>query len=306
MEINRLLESLSGVQSPSGSEAKMKNFIIEYVRANAQKWKVKPQIIHGDAFQDCLILVFGKPEIAAFAHMDTTGFTVRYQDQLVPIGGPEIAGGEVLVGEDGFGEVECTLVLDEQHQVRYKFGRAIHSGTSLVYKSNFSEDQKYFTSPYLDNRIGILNLLKVAEDMESGALVFSCWEEHGGGSVPYLVKYLYEQYRISKILISDITWITDGVQLERGVVISHRDKNIPRKAFVGKVTQLAELHNIPYQIEVEAYGSSDAGEIQQSPYPIDWCFIGSPIENVHTDHEKISKKDVESMISFYKVLMKTL
>ncbi len=127
-------------------------------------------------------------------------------------------------------------------------------------------------------------------------MVFSCWEEHGGGSVPYLVKYLYEQHHISKILISDITWVTDGVQSDRGVVISHRDKNIPRKSFIEKITQLAESYKIPYQIEVEAYGSSDAGEIQQSPYPIDWCFIGPPIENVHTDHEKISKKDIRSMI----------
>ncbi len=179
MEINRLLRSLCEVQSPSGSEAQMKAFIIEYVRQNSSSWRVNPQIIHGDAFQDCLMLIFGKPKIAAFAHMDTTGFTVRYQDQLIPIGGPEVADGEVLIGSDGFGEVECKLVLDAKHQVRYQFGRAIQSGTSLVFKSKFSEDQNTYTSPYLDNRIGIANLLKIAEDLEHGSWYFPVGKNMG-------------------------------------------------------------------------------------------------------------------------------
>ena len=301
-----LLKSLCEIDSPSGEEIYMKQFILDYVSNNASTWKVKPQVFHGADFQDCLILVFGKPEIAAFAHMDTTGFTVRYQDQLIPIGGPEVQGDELLTGFDDFGEIECKLELNEAHQMHYTFGRAIISGTNLVYKSNFVEDQSYYYSPYLDNRVGIYNLLKIAENLENGALVFSCWEEHGGGSVPFLVKFLYEKYYINKMLISDVTWVSDGIRFDDGVVISHRDKNIPRKSFIKKITKLAVAHKLRFQVEVEAYGSSDAREIQLSPYPIDWCFIGPPVENAHSKLEKISKKDFDSTLSFYQILMDQL
>ena len=301
--MSKFLRSLCEVHSPSGEEVNMKHFILNFVNENLAKWKVKPQIFHGEEFQDCIILVFGKPEVAAFAHMDTTGFTVRYQDQLIPIGSPEVKGGETLTGSDELGVIECELVLNDHHQLYYKFGRAIISGTNLVYKSNFIEDPSYYYSPYLDNRVGIYNLLKIAKSLENGALVFSCWEEQGGGSVPFLVRFLYNKYRINKMLISDITWISDGVGFDDGVVISYRDKNIPRKSFVKCITNLAIENEIPYQVEVEAFGSSDAREIQISPYPIDWCFIGTPIENAHSNHEKISKKDLKTMIFFYQILM---
>lgn len=304
--MNELLKSLCDVHSPSGEEAEMKNFILDYIHANSHTWKKKPQIFHGTDFQDCLILVFGIPKVAAFAHMDTTGFSVRYQDQLIPIGGPEVKGGEVLIGSDELGEIECALTINDERQLHYNFGRGITSGTSLVYKPNFQEDQSYIHAPYLDNRVGIYNLLKIAEEMENGALVFSCWEEHGGGSVPFLVRFLYEEFNINKMLVSDITWISDGIHFDKGVVISNRDQHIPRRSFVRAIKEVAIESALSFQIEVEAHGSSDGREIQMSPYPIDWCFIGPPIESAHTDHEQISKKDLKSMISFYRLLMKHL
>lgn len=300
------LRSLFEVHSPSGEEVNMKQFILDFVHENSGQWKVKPKIIQGEEFQDCIILVFGKPEVAAFAHMDTTGFCVRYQDQLIPIGGPDVSGNEILTGSDHFGEIECKLALRDEQQLHYEFGRAIATGTSLVYKNNFKEDEANYVSPYLDNRIGIYNLLRIAETLENGALVFSCWEEHGGGSVPYLVKFLYETYKTRKMLVSDITWVSDGVRMNKGVVISCRDRNIPRKSFVDQIIEIAEANEFSYQIEVEAYGSSDAREIQLSPYPIDWCFIGPPVDNAHSNHEKISKIDLKSMISFYQLLMDQL
>lgn len=304
--MNKLLKSLSEVHSPSGEETNMKEFILNYIYQYASKWKVKPQIFQGENFQDCLVLVFGKPTVAAFAHMDTIGFMVRYQDQLIHIGGPEVSGDEMLVGNDELGDIECKLTLNEEHQLHYKFGRAIISGTSLSYKNNFQESDQFITSPYLDNRVGIYNLLKIAENLKNGALVFSCWEEHGGGSVPFLTKFLYDKFQIKKMLISDITWISDGVAFHNGVVVSFRDKNIPRRSFIDNIVKLTIKNEITFQIEIEAYGSSDAREIQQSPYPIDWCFIGPPIENAHSNHEKISKQDLDSMLSIYSMLFNKL
>ena len=186
------------------------------------------------------------------------------------------------------------------------FPRGIDRGTDLVFKCDFRETKDFVQSCYLDNRLGVFNALKVAETLQDGVIVFSCWEEHGGGSVPYLAKHIYEQWGVKQALISDITWVTDGVFHGKGVAISMRDKNVPRRSFIQKVIQIAESSGIDFQLEVEGSGSSDGRELQVSPYPFDWCFVGAPEDFVHSPNEKVHKHDIESMIALYRVLMDTL
>ena len=104
----------------------------------------------------------------------------------------------------------------------------------------------------------------------------------------------------------DITWITEGVQFHKGVVISIRDKFIPRKKFIDRIISLAKDSGIPFQLEVEEYGGSDGREVQFSPYAIDWCFIGAAEDNVHSPNEKVSLADLEAMLNIYPYLMERL
>lgn len=302
----QLLKQLCTLHAPSGEEAAMKEFLLQYVRQQSKNWKSQPQIIEGPDWQDTLLLVFGKPRTAIFAHMDSIGFTVRYQNQLVPIGGPDVETGYLLVGQDALGPIECTLQVSDEGHLSYQFPRAIQRGTSLTFKPDFREDPEYIQSCYLDDRLGIYNALKVAESLEDGIIAFTCWEEHGGGSVPQVAKWMYEKYGVRQALISDITWVTDGVFHGEGVAISMRDKNIPRKSYINKIIALAEASGISYQLEVEAHGSSDGRELQQSAYPIDWCFVGAPESGVHSPNERVHKSDLKAMIDLYKVLMKEM
>ena len=301
-----LLEELCKVQAPSGHELPMKTFLKNYIKKASKNWKTKPQVIEGEEFQDCLILKFGKPVTAIFAHMDSIGFTVRYFNQLVTIGSPDADMGTRLVGQDSLGPIECELEYDKENHAFYKFGRQIDRGTSLTYKIDFRVDDQFIQSAYLDNRLGIYNALKVAETLKNGLIVFSCWEEHGGGSVPYLAKYIYKKWGVRQALISDITWVSDGVDHGKGVVISLRDRNLPRKSFIEKIINIAQKHRIDFQLEVEAMGSSDGGELQRSSYPFDWCFVGAPEANAHSPHEKVHQYDIATMIKLYRVLMSEL
>lgn len=301
-----LLKELIEVHAPSGEEYAMKEFILDYIEKNKKNWKTKPTIHHGDDFMDCIVLSFGKPRTAVFAHMDTIGFTVRYHDQLVPIGGPDIETGYRLTGKDSLGLIDCELMVDENHHLSYRFGRGIQRGTSLVFKSNFRESKENIQSPYLDNRLGMYNALKLAASLTDGIIIFSCWEEHGGGSVPFLAKFIYEKYGVSQALISDVTWVTEGVLPGEGVVISMRDKHIPRRSYINKIISIASASPIPFQLEVEASGSSDGRELQMSPYPFDWCFIGAPEDNVHSPNEIVHKKDIEAMLLLYQLLLQKL
>jgi putative aminopeptidase FrvX len=302
-----LLKRLCQVHAPSGEEHTMKEFLLRHIRKEKKNWLAQPEIIHGEeVFQDCLILKFGTPRTAIFAHMDSIGFTVRYFNQLLPIGSPDAEMGTRLVGHDSKGPIDCELEFDKENHAFYRFGRAIDRGTSLTYKINFRNSRDYIQSAYLDNRLGIFNALQVASQLTDGVIVFSCWEEHGGGSVPYLAKYLHEQWGIRQALISDITWVSDGVEPGKGVAISMRDRNIPRKKFVQRIIDIADRHRLSYQLEVEGMGSSDGRELQTSPYPFDWCFVGAPEQNPHTPHEKVHKHDIKSMIALYEKIMKEL
>jgi putative aminopeptidase FrvX len=301
-----LLKTLCEIHAPSGEEVRMKDFLLKHIQKNKKKWKGKLEIFHGDEFQDCIVLAFGKPRTAIFAHMDSIGFSVRYFNQLLPIGSPDAETGTLLVGEDSLGKIECELNFDKEDHAIYKFGRAIERGTTLTYKIDFREDKNFIQTPYIDNRLGIYNALKIAETLKDGIIVFSCWEEHGGGSVPYLAKFIYEKWKVKQALISDITWVSDGVQPGKGVVISMRDRNIPRKSYVNRLIEIATQHDITFQVEVEGVGSSDGRELQTSPYPFDWCFVGAPQQNPHTPNEKVHKRDIKSMIDLYNILMKEL
>ncbi|MDX5435728.1 MAG: M20/M25/M40 family metallo-hydrolase [Pontibacter sp.] len=303
----KLLEKLCQIHAPSGNEGKLTNFLLNYIEEQKKYWKHQPVVLHGEGFQDCILLVFGKPRSAIFAHIDSIGFTVRYGNQLVRIGGPDLTSGYTLVGEDAKGQIECTLKFDEEtHELTYAYEREIERGTELVFKCNFRETEDTVQSCYLDNRLGVWSALKVAETMENGIIAFSCWEEHGGGSVAYLAKYIYEQYGVSQAIISDITWVTEGVQAGEGVVISLRDSLIPRRAYVERIINIAKEAGIPYQLEVEGSGGSDAKELQHSAHPWDWCFVGAPEDNVHTPDEIVHKKDITSMVALYKALMEKL
>jgi len=305
-----LLRKLTCIHAPSGDESALRDFIIEYVNEQAPHWQVEPTLYYGEGFQDCLVLVFGKPRTAIFAHMDSVGYTVAYEQQLIKNGKPQAESGTILTGEDKQGPIECRLAYTEEEGVRpgavYQAERTIEPGTTLTYKPDFQEPEDYVQSPYMDNRAGVYNALKVAETLENGIICFTCWEEHGGGAVGYLGKFIYEEFGVKQALIADITWATEAIHHGKGVAISLRDSGIPRKKFIEHVLALARESNIPFQREVEGSGGSDGIELQKSPYPFDWCFVGAPESNVHSPHEKLHKSDLNNMIKMYQYLMKHL
>ena len=301
-----LLRQLINIPSTTGDEARMSKFIFDYVNEHKASWKVQPEVLSGEDFQDGLLLVFGQPTCAAYAHMDTVGFTARYENQLLPVGSPAVCSGDKIQGKDSLGDIQCQVELQDSGHMYQDFGRAIDRGTALTYAQNWQENAKTISTPYLDNRVGIFTLLTLAENLQNGALVFGSGEEHGGGGAGFLARYLYENYRVQQSLIADVTWVTDGVAAGEGVAISLRDSFIPRKSYVEKVLSIARASSVRFQLEVEGAGGSDGSEIHVQPYPIDWCFIGAPILHPHAALETINKQDLHAMVDMYEVLMAEL
>ncbi|WP_297336017.1 M20/M25/M40 family metallo-hydrolase [Algoriphagus sp.] len=301
----KLLFDLLNQFGVSGEEFPTRDFLLQYIAKRKRSWNVLPEVYAGDEFHDCILLKFGNPRTGLFAHMDTIGFMVRYENQLIPVGGPELIDGSVLVGMDSLGEIRCRLKIQDD-AIFHDFPRKIDRGTRLAFEQNIRIDEQFIQAAYLDNRIGVYSALKVCEELQDGWVVFSTYEEHGGGSMPFLLKFIQENQPIKQAIISDITWVTEGVGSGKGVAISIRDKFIPRKRFLDQIINLADQSGIPYQLEVEEYGGSDGREVQFSPYAIDWCFVGAPEDQVHTPDEKVSLSDLDGMIQMHRFLMKNL
>ncbi len=302
----KLLRNLCSIHAPSGEEEAMTDFLINYIKENEHQWNNKPEIFYGDNFQNCIVLVFGKPRTAVYAHIDSIGFTVRYNNQLVKIGSPRVENGFILKGFHDKMQFEYAMKLDADKNIVLQAAVEIDRGINLTFKENWREDKEYVQCCYMDNRLGVWNALRLCETISDGAIVFSCWEEHGGGSVPFLSRFLYDTYQIKQALISDITWVTEGVFPGKGVAVSLRDTGLPRKKFTDKIVALSKESGIPFQVEVEGSGGSDGTELQKQPYPIDWCFVGAPEDFVHSPDEKVHKRDIESMLNLYRHLMEKL
>ncbi len=305
-----LLKKLIAIKGASSDEGRIKQFLLDYITENSKNWKIQPQIIDNENFQDTFILIFGKPTTAIYAHIDTIGFSVAPNRELFKIGGPHCEEGYELVGEDSQGEIETELfVVDHEHKgqsLEYVFDREIDRGTILTFKPNFVENDTFVQSPYLDNRLGVWCALKVAETLENGAIVFSTYEEHSGNSVSFCSRYLFDHYQVRQALICDITWVTDAVEHGKGVAISMRDSMLPRRKYLNRIIELAKASGVPFQLEVESSGGSDGSMLQKSELLIDWCFIGAPEDNVHSPKETVYKYDITCMVELYHYLMKNL
>lgn len=304
----QLLKKLCAIHAPSGNEKEMTDFLLNYIKKNAPSWKIKPTVYTGNEFQESIVLVFGNPTTALFAHIDSVGFTAAYNNELIKIGGPVCKNNFILSGKDAKGKIKCKLVVkkNEPPLLSAQCKREIERGTTLTFTPCFKESKEYVQSNYLDNRLGVWIALQTAKILENGIIAFTTYEEHGGGNAQFIGKFIYEKFKVRQALIADITWITKGVKHGKGAAVSLRDSLIPRKVFTDKIVTLIKKAKIPFQLEVESAGGSDGSSLQRSSLPFDWCFIGAAENNVHSPNEKVHKKDIDSMLRIYQLLMKKL
>ena len=104
-----LLKTLCYIEASSGSEQNMTEFVLIISKAPRQLKKLNLNCFMAMVFGDCIVLVFGKPTTAIFAHLDSIGYTVKHNNEAVKIGGPSTKEGIVLVGQDSQGRIEEEL-----------------------------------------------------------------------------------------------------------------------------------------------------------------------------------------------------
>lgn len=298
-----LLASLCSITGTSGDESRVLQFLVDYFTNGNKQFRQQPKLFFGPGYQDNFLVVFGQPKVGFFAHMDTVGYMVRYDNHVVPIGGPDGKTGDLLVFNHSGREALCRLVCDEAADLLLvDYPQTLLPGTILTYKDDFHIEKGWIKSPYLDNRLGIWACLQIASEVENVAFGFTTYEEHGGGGAGILARKLFLDYGLTQFLVTDITWSTKGVFPGMGPVVSLRDSRIPRKRFVDSIRQLLDRQDFTYQLEVESVGGSDGREIQNLPFPLDWCFVGPPSEHPHAALEWVKVSDAEAFVKMLSLL----
>lgn len=283
-----LLKSLLALDSPSGDEGAMADWLIGYAN---ELW---PDAMC-ERLGDSVIVVRGeRPAVALFAHTDTTGYTLGYDKMLIPIGGPSPEDKEAIrpVGGKNNGN---RLRRIKSGGWRLAGKTDVRPGSRWVYAAEPVFEGDEVCAPYLDNRGGVWAALQALERCPRLAVAFTVGEEHSGQGAFVCARRLHEEYGITQALIADITWDTKHIKRGKGVAISLRDRMVPRQRFLDNVLSLAEESGIPFQREIETSGGSDGASIERSGVPMEWVFVGAPEKKPHTSAERLNLKDLHAM-----------
>lgn len=294
-----ILWKLLTFDGPSGDEGALADWLSEHLTQTIPDVRL-------ERLGNSLLALRGKPTVAVFAHTDTTGFTLGFDRELIPIGGPSPKRGEALreIGQAARGQAL---------RVRKNGAWTLSGpktdtlpGSRWVYAARPERDGDELVAPYLDNRVGVWAALHVLGQYADVAVAFTVGEEHSGQGALVCGRRLFETHGISRALISDLTWDTAHVHCGAGVAVSLRDEFVPRQRFLAQVLALAERSGLPFQREIERSGSSDGGFLERSGLPWDWVFVGAPQKHPHTSRERVVVSDLYAMAALLCFLTNSL
>lgn len=311
--MDKLLELLS-VPGPSGDEGAVADWV-----ANEAGRIPGVQITR---IGDNVLAVKGSegagntpPLNSLFAHLDTTGFTLGYDNKLIPIGGPKPKDKETLRSGELRGRIRVRRKDNPYSEPDYFLRRVRNAqnekaapvpGTRWVYDRTPESSNGTITAPYLDNRAGVWCALRVLERVPRVAVAFSTGEEKHGHGARICADFLYKTHHVTQALIADLTWHGNDTPCGKGVAISRRDGTCPRQAFLDRVLLLAGESGVTFQEEIQSAGGSDGSHILRSSVPLDWVFVGAPEKKPHTSREQADLSDLEAMTDLLAYLAERL
>lgn len=271
------------------------------------------------------------PKILVCAHMDEVGFIVQSIDEkgfikLAPIGGwdDRILLGmpvKILAKEKIIGVFSTTpphvlkpeetnrVVKIEECYVDTGLGRreleqlGVKIGTFATPYSNFINRNQIIMAKALDDRIGCLLLLEIAEladsfdfDLIIGATV---QEEVGTRGAKVLANETEPDFALilECTVAADIPGVEESRQptkLDEGVALTLIDKTmISRKDVFDKALKIAQEEGIKHQIKKPIYGGTDAGAIHLASRGIPSLVISCPARYIHSSYSLTKLNNIE-------------
>lgn len=272
------------VESPSvsGNEGVLVKYLAEEIDGQAKVWVDQ---------KGNLICQKGESpgKLALVAHMDKEGWMVSgvAKDALEVVGTHKLQlfpGGVVsqvvVISEKD--RVPGVLVNEGKSENKLKIylegAEKFSIGDFVMAKSSFLVNDKWISSAYLDNSMGVVAALEVLSKIKNGTVVFSALEEVGFAGIGLAVT----QVKPEKVVVLDTTYDTqgDGAKLTagNGPSICIKDKVFGDKKIIKDLIMIAKKKKIPYQVEIWEEANSDLNGLEDLHIGIPGCFVGLPIK----------------------------
>ncbi len=312
-----LLKKLLLINSPSGTEGDISNFILEETKKFGLETKT-------DALGNIILHKSGSGEkIMLAAHMDEIGIMVTYIGdngfvRFAAIGGvaiSELMARRVIFKNGTVGVIGTEEGKPEKPSINKMFidiGASTKEETEALV--SIGDTASFYGEPViskdtviskaLDNRIGCYVLLRTIEKTLSSPrdiyYVFTTQEELGLRGAKTSAFGINPDVAVS--IDTTVAGDTPGakgmsVKMGTGVAIKVMDRSVITHPIIrSELTTTARDNNIPYQLEVLTTGGTDAGAIQLSAAGVKTAGISIPTRYIHSPSEMVSIKDTENAI----------
>lgn len=317
MELVKTLEALCAAFGPSGQEKETAQVIEDLAKPYADE-------ITRDVMGNLIVHKKGSgPKVMFAAHMDSLGLMVTHITdegflRVGKIGGvspKDVLGTPVrfqngvrgtVYEDDGLGDAKREmghLFVDIGANNANQAKERVQVGDVAVYATPTYASGHALISPYLDNRVCCLALLRAMELVgESGNdlyFVFTTQEEvglRGAQTVAYAIDPAYA-------VVTDVTVADDlpgskhtcSSKCGGGAAIKVMDSSvICHPEMVAMLKELAEKENIPHQMDVISRGGTDGGSIHKSRAGVFTGGVSVPCRNIHCPQEVAYAEDMEA------------
>jgi endoglucanase len=180
----------------------------------------------------------------------------------------------------------------------------VQVGDTAVFRSGFGAVGDRLFAPNLDDRIGCAVLIQALRELENSPheilAVFTTQEEVGARGATTAGYGLAPEI----VLAIDVTATGDfpqatpmAVALGKGPAIKIMDRRMITHPTVRRwLESTAQAHDLPYQLEVLEYGSTDASAVQISRAGVPAGTISLPCRYVHTPSQVADYNDARNAV----------
>lgn len=327
MDIIKLLEDLTQINSVSGNENAVREYILDRVKDYCDE-------VYTDNMGNLVAHKKGNgKKIMYAAHMDEIGIIATDIDdkgfiRFSNIGGLNTRnlvnlrvrfanGTEGVIGaeEESFKDKPALskLFVDIGTSDKKSAQKKVGIGDSASFVGGFVNMGGCVVSKALDNRAGCAILIKALAEIKNSEndlyFVFTTQEEVGLRGAKTVAFDIEPDVAVAV----DVTDTGDtpsaptmAVEMGKGAAIKVMDRSIMCDADVrAKMVETAKKNKIPYQLEIMTDGGTDAGAIHLTKSGIKTGGISVPTRYIHSPSEMASIKDVESCIELVKELSVT-
>lgn len=328
MDTFELLKRLNAAHGPSGDEGQIRQVIQQLVKPFADEMTT-------DTMGNLIVHKRGAgPKLMFSAHMDSIGFIVTHITKegylrCGRLGGVSpketvntavrfkngVRGVFVKEEKADFAKLkldECFIDIGAKDQAEAQ--KMVRIGDTAVYDTPMFCNSGKVISPYLDNRIACVILLRALEQLTACendcTFVFSVQEEvglRGAKTASYAVDPDYG-------IAVDVTDVDDvpgseqygTTQLGKGAAVKVMDNSvICHPKLVEKMEQVANARNITVQRDILRAGGTDAGVMSVNRCGVVTGGISIPCRYIHTPCEMADLSDVDACVALVIALAQT-